>query len=405
MSDRSALVPVRPDPLAPREVAADFARTLRSGGRLFPAGEARKHPERLLRSPWLPSHRLRLFGATFYLTGLRFDEDIRFLVGYVALEQRRSPARPSIHPRVFYKDPSLSWRVASHVILDPDGNWIGKGDVRVTREGGERTLSSAEETCVLPFEMQSALDAISRSGKARKDLRAVPWLLRAAPPGRIEPYADFTDPRKRARRRGRIHGGKAIARLRRKGDPRSMEIDPGYEPDFDGGLLEVSASASQLYGGAVQKYRFLSVNGEVQHQLVLAPRHAWLNPPQALTQELSSYGVRTLDVEAPEELCVPGYEYHFVDEHAEPPQLHSQIPAGYAGPPSPEDSSRADASRWNEALPVIRRFRAWLRARKQPARTSTLAKLERQPARPSPKLRAAAGRGRSAQHQRSSRKS
>ncbi len=392
-------------------MAAEFRALVQGGAKLCPAGEARQQPSQLLRSAWLPRHRVQLFAATFYLTDLRFDEDIRFLVGYVALPESEGDERPSkIHPRIFYKDPSLSWRVASHVILDKQGNWIGKGDVRVSRVGGERVLHSAEETCVLPFELQSALDDVSRSQSARKDLRAVPLLLRAAPQGRIEPYADFSEPRRLARRRGRIHGGRSIARCTQTGDPSSMQFDPGYEPDFERGLVEVSRSASRLYGGTVRKFRFLSRNGEVQHQLVLGPRHAWLNPPQALTTELSTYGVRTLDVEAPEELCVPGYEYHFIDEHADPPRLHSQIPAGYAGEPSPEDPSRADASRWNEALPVIRLFRAWIETRawtesrgwiashagRSAPPQSAKPSVTRRLAPPSPRLRAAAGRRRSA---------
>ena len=394
-SPSAALRAARPDPTSPRDVAAEFRALVRSGAKLCPAGEARKQPSQLLRSAWLPRHRVRLFAATFYLTDLRFDEDIRFLVGYVALpEPDRGERIRKIHPRIFYKDPSLSWRVASHVILDRQGNWIGKGDVRVSRIDGERVLHSVEETCVLPFELQTAFDEVSRSHPARKDLRAVPLLLRAAPRGRIEPYADFSAPRRRARRRGRIHGGRSIARCVRRGDPSSMQFDPGYEPDFERGLVEVSRSASHLYGGTVRKFRFLSRNGEVQHQIVHGPHHAWLNPPQALTTELSTYGVRTLDVEAPEELCVPGYEYHFIDEHADPPCLHSQIPAGYAGEPSPQDPSRADASRWNEALPVIRHFRAWLAARAGREGTAHSAKpsVTRRPAPPSPKLRAAAGR-------------
>ena len=52
------------------------------------------------------------------------------------------------------------------------------------------------------------------------------------------------------------------------------------------------------------------------------PRHAWIIPPQATTTELSTYGVRTVDVEADEDVFVPGFEYHFMDgDH-----LHTQIP-------------------------------------------------------------------------------
>jgi len=358
-----ALVPsVRPDRLNPREVAADFRRLLREGAALLPAGEARDDPGRLLTPARMPRHRLRLFQATYFVTDLRFDHDIRFLIAYVALtEPSLGGGRVrSVHPRIVYKDPSLTWRVASHVILSDEGNWIGKGDVKWGRQDGERVLYSAEETSLLPYELQAALDTISRRGPARRDLRAVPLVLRAAPEGRIEPYADFSRPRERARARGRVHGGRPVARFRRRGDPGSLEFVRGYEPDFEGGVLEVSRSRSRLYGGAVRKFRVLSTSRTIQYQLVAAPRHAWVNPPQTLTTELSSFGVRTLDVEVPEELCVPGYEYHYLDEHADPPALHSQIPAGFAGPPNSNDPSRADASRWVEALPVVREFRAKL---------------------------------------------
>jgi hypothetical protein len=71
--------------------------------------------------------------------------------------------------------------------------------------------------------------------------------------------------------------------------------------------------------------------------------------------------VRTIDVEADDDLFVPGYEYHFVDETVNPPRLHSQIPEGFAGAASTVDPSRADASAWLERLPVIREFRQRLR--------------------------------------------
>ncbi|MGE0861935.1 MAG: hypothetical protein AB7P42_22675, partial [Gammaproteobacteria bacterium] len=112
-----------------------------------------------------------------------------------------------------------------------------------------------------------------------------------------------------------------------------------------------------LYGGEMRRFRVLSANREIQYLFMAAPRQAWLIPPQATTTELSSFGVRTVDVLAHEDLCVPGYEYHYLDESVEPPVFVSQIPAGHAGAPSAIDPSRADASAWLEALPVIREFR------------------------------------------------
>ncbi|TMA30338.1 MAG: hypothetical protein E6J87_18515 [Deltaproteobacteria bacterium] len=68
--------------------------------------------------------------------------------------------------------------------------------------------------------------------------------------------------------------------------------------------------------------------------------------------------MRAIDVHAAEELCVPGFEYCYVDETTQPPTLHSQIPEGFAGEPSELDPARLDASAWIERLPVIREFRA-----------------------------------------------
>ena len=101
--------------------------------------------------------------------------------------------------------------------------------------------------------------------------------------------------------------------------------------------------------------RCLSTNRRIQYQFVATPEYAWVNPPQTLTTELSTYGVRTLDVLTDEDLFLPAYEYH---EERDRAVLYSQIPAGYAGAAHPDDPDRADASAWIEALPVIRQFRA-----------------------------------------------
>jgi hypothetical protein len=108
-----------------------------------------------------------------------------------------------------------------------------------------------------------------------------------------------------------------------------------------------------MYGGAIRKLRILSKNRRIQYQFVASPRLAWIIPAQTLTTELSSYGVRTLDVLADEDLFVPGYEYHYLENG----ELYTQIPAGFAGATSEIDPTRADAGPWLERLPVIREFR------------------------------------------------
>jgi hypothetical protein len=102
----------------------------------------------------------------------------------------------------------------------------------------------------------------------------------------------------------------------------------------------------------------LSTNRRVQYLFLASPTHVWLGPPQLLTTELSTYGVRTHEVLADEDLFLPGYEYHEDGD--------SQIPASFAGAPHPDHPDRADTSAWLEALPVVRAFRAEVLQRTAP---------------------------------------
>ena len=347
---------ILPEEKSPRQVAREFRRLVACGLEIRPAGAARSRPSRLLAAGYTPKHEIRLFDATFYLAKLREDRNFRYFVGYVIPVAEG----PAAYPRIFYKDSSLVWRSATHYIRTDTENWIGKGDVKVVTLNGDELLCSAEETTNLPLEIQAAFDAASRAGgRVVRDERAVPLVLRRAPESRIEPYEDFAAPRRRARSnpRNRIHGGRRVAWFTREKDPTSLRFAPGFEPDFARGVVEESRSRSNLYGGEIRKFRILSRNRSIQYQFIAGPTLAWIIPPQALSTEITSYGVRTIDVAADEDLFVPGYEYHYVDESETPPQLHSQIPEGFAGAPSEVDPSRSDASPWIERLPVIRQFR------------------------------------------------
>ncbi len=345
---------VRPRRLSGAQVTREFRQRLARGAELRPAGSARRHPARLLSAGYTPKRRLDLFDTTFYLANIRQNEEIRFFVGYVV--QGRGEL---IHPRIFYKDLSLIWRSASHFVRSDDEHWIGKGDVRVIAEKGEEYVVSAESTTDLPLELQTAFERLAHATKVRYDDDAIEMVVRRAPQHRIEAYRDFTEPRRRAQSdpRNRIHGGRPVARFRRNNDPASLHFAAGYEPDFRKGILEVSASTSRLYGGRLRRYRILSRNGRIQYLFMAGPRHVWIVPPQATTSELSSYGVRTVDVVADDDLFVPGYEYHFADGGGKPAGWLDQIPKGFAGAIHPRDPTRSDASPWLDRLPVIREFR------------------------------------------------
>ncbi len=338
------------EPLTPAQIARRFRGMIEGGARLVPAGKGHRRPALLLSPRYLPRHEIRLFDASYFLGDYRFDDSVGFFVGYVVLGERSGNWDGAIWPRVFYKDSSLLWRVASHLVKDGGSVWIGKGDTRVEERGEWVYQHSAEETANLPYELQFALDELSRRGKKLRDTAAMELIVRAAPRGRIEPYVDFCAPRRNAAARHREHGGRPVARFLRKGDPASLRFARGYEPSFARGILEQDTSSSAFFGGPVKKMRVLATNRRIQYLFLAAPAHVWIGPPQLLTTELSSYGVRTLDVLADEDLFLPGYEYH--------EEAQSQIPAGFAGAPHPDNPDRADAAAWLEALPVIRAFRA-----------------------------------------------
>ncbi len=345
------VIGVAPERLAPPEVARRFRGLLADGARLVPAGRAKKRPEVLLER-YPPRYELHLFGARFFLGDYRYDDAVGFLVGYVVLGEPGTESAARIWPRVFYKDSSLLWRVASHFVRDGGQVWIGKGDTRLEERGEWVLRHSAEETANLPFELTFALDELSRRARRRRDDAAIPLVVRAAPRGRIEAYADFCAPRRAAAARFRENGGRAVARFLHQGEPSSLRFARGYSPDLARGVVERGTSSSAFFGGRIEKFRVLSQNRRVQYLFLTSPTHVWLGPPQLLTTELSSYGVRVHDVDADEDVFLPGYEYHEEGE--------SQIPAGFAGAPHPDNPDRADAAAWLEALPVVQTFRAAL---------------------------------------------
>jgi hypothetical protein len=345
--------------MTPRQVAREFRRLIDSGAKIRCAGDARAEPESLLSGGYTPKYKIGLFDTTYYLTNVRQNPDIRFFVAYVVQKNPRT-ARTEIYPRIFYKDISLIWRSASHFVRSEDENWIGKGEMRTYVIDGEEIEQSVEETTDLPLEIQTALETLSRKAhRVPFDQSAIALVLRRGHDDRIEPYRDFLEPRVRARSdpRNLINRGRSIARFTRKNDPTSLRFAKGFEPDFERGAIEVGTSKSKLYGGHLKRFRMLSKNRKIQYLFFAGPRSVWIIPPQTTEANLTSYGVRAIDVIAAEHLCIPGYEYHFLDHSEDPPVRVSQIPAGFAGAASEFDPSRADASPWLDRLPVIREFR------------------------------------------------
>jgi hypothetical protein len=369
---RQIVPSVEPAPASAAQVAREFHALLDSGAKLHVAGRARRDPRSLLERGYTPKHRIDLFDTRIYLSNVRQNPELRFYVAWV-VPPVAPGRRPDVHARIFYKDLSLVWRSASHMTYDHDGSvWIGKGAVREhIIDAHTFSVESVESTTDLPLEIQNALEQCMHALKRVPGDRAVLELvLRRGATDRVEPYDDFVRPRERAAAdpRNRINGGRSIARFRRNGDPRSLEFVPGYEPDFARGILERTTTRSTLYGGRLRRFRILSRNREIQYLFFAGRWQVWIVPPQATTTELSSYGVRTIDVVADDDAFLAGWEYHYFDPDLDPPGWFSQIPEGYVGRPCPLDPNKADASPWLDDLPVVREFRQKV-LRRRPTRS------------------------------------
>lgn len=346
-------------PRSPQAVARSFRALLDDGAVLVAGGKPLMRPAILVRGSCAPRHELELdpFGLRIFLSNVHQNPDLRFLVGYV---MDRAPRRPRIYARIFYKDTALMWRAASHLVKDRGEFWIGKGDVTTVEIDGHAHLCSLESTTDLPFELQLALEQAARSAESIPvNDRILERVLRRAPAGRITPYADFTRLRRRASAepRNRINRGRSVASFARKHEPDSLRFAKGFEPDLSRGIVEILDLESGYYGGHVQLFRVLSTNQKIQYGFMAAPQQVWIIPPQALTTELTTFALRTINVAIDEDLCVPGYEFHYMDETDDGLALHSQIPPGFAGAHHPQDEDRADASPWIDQLPIVRAFR------------------------------------------------
>lgn len=342
---------------SPGRVARELRALIAGGARVRVAGRA-CGAEDLFALGHTPKHKIELFGTRFYLANARQNPELRFIVAYVVQDHATS-GRTEIHPRIFYKDLSLVWRSASH-FSNEDGLWVGKGDTEVVFSDGYEVVTSRESTTDLPLEMQSALESLLRwTRRPRGDGRVLGLVLRESGGDRIAPYADFTRARERAAANtgNLVNGGRKVARFTRRNDPTSLRFVSGFEPDFRDGILETGRGKSRLYGGVVRRFRILSRNRQIQYLFFAAPKHVWIAAPQATTTELSTYGVRTIDVLADDDLFIPGYEYHYLEDEDDPSSLYSQIPDGFAGPGCPHDDQKADASPWLDRIGVIRDFR------------------------------------------------
>jgi hypothetical protein len=371
---QTAIVPsVEPSPLAPKDVLAEMRRLVAGGAKIRPAGLAKDDPLVFLRGRYAPTSLIELFDTRFFLSDYFQTPQLRFFIAYIVQPGAGGKVR-SIFPRIIYKDGSLIWRTASHMVSSDDDFWIGKGDIRSEIIGDEEHYESVESTTDLPFEMQTALEVVARRTiRIRSEAAALDLVLRNAPASRVRAYRDFTALRELAASNPRnlINGGRPIATFGRKGgkkDPSALRIVRGYEPDFRHGILEKAESRSVLYGGNLERYRILSKNRRIQYLFFSGPLQVWIIPPQATTIQLSSFGVRTVDVVVDDDFCCPGYEYHFLDDTVDPPAFYSQIPEGYAGEVGPNDPSRADASPWLNRMPVIEEFRREVLGRRRATR-------------------------------------
>jgi len=352
-------------PASQAQVTREFGKLLNMDSRLIVVGDARDNPHELFNHGLKPKFKIDLFDTQYFLTGIQQIPELRFVVGYIVqprVSRKATAERPAydISARIIYKDLSLVWRTTSHFTFVDDAIWIGKGDTRSRFVGDDEYISSDESTTDVPLEILTALeDLTSKSRRPRQGRKSIDLVLRRARGDRIQPFSDFTNPRRRAHAnpRNRINRGRSIARFTRKNDPTSLKITAGFEPDFNNGIVEKSQSRSSMYGGKLRRYRILSTNRKIQYFFIAGPQHVWIIPPQTLTTELSSFGLRTVDVIADDDLFIPGYEYHYYEDTPDGQRLHSQIPPGFVGDICPSHEDKADASPWLEQISIIKQFR------------------------------------------------
>ena len=354
---------VAPKNWSTKQVGLEFKRLLANGYRLETKGQAKNRAPDYLSRTRPPKHSVDLFGIRYFLSDIRREAGFRFFIAYLVMPQV-GIHRKRIYPRIFYKDSSLIWRSASHLIKTNNEHWVGKGDLKPVVEDGNINYYSAEETTNLPYEIDAALDIISRSSpEVIVDKIAQEMVLRNAPEDRVEPYSDFTLPRTKAMKNPdySINDSHKIAWFAKPSDPGSLSFAPGFKPDFKHGLIDTSESRSKMYGGLITKYRIASKNRQVQYLFITGKTQAWIIHPQPLDNLLISYGVRAVDANIDDDLGIPGFEFHYLEHENEPDSLYSQIPKGFVGPASEADPDRASASPWIEKLSVMKDFRKHLK--------------------------------------------
>lgn len=336
----------------------DELKSLVQTGALSIAGLGSRTPEVFFRGKLAAKHKIDLFETRFYFSNVIQIPELRFFVCYVVQPGQRQ--RWQIYPRIIYKDLSLVWRSASHFTQVADQIWIGKGDVIEVEQDGHEMIVSNEATTDLPLEMQTAVEGLLEYSRRPMNGKGILELvLRKSPDDRIQPYRDFTAPRRlaAANPKNLIYRGRRIARFTRRHVPESLKVVKGFEPDFLNGIIERGHSQSRLYGGKLLRFRILSSNRKIQYYFFAGAKHVWIAPPQALTTQLSSFGVRTVDVGADDDLFIPGYEYHHYEETRNGLELYSQIPEGFVGEICEIDDAKADASPWLDRLPWVQQFR------------------------------------------------
>ena len=76
-------------------------------------------------------------------------------------------------------------------------------------------------------------------------------------------------------------------------------------------------------------------SGELQEVIASAakePLRLWNVGPSVFFDIAALAPGDPIDVLGDDDLCIPGYEYHFLDDSEDPPVMFSQIPEGFAGP-------------------------------------------------------------------------
>ncbi len=310
--------------------------------------------EELMNAGFQPHYKIVVNGVAYYVSEPYTPSHGRASFVYYFYRKNPKTGEEEIFTRSVYRSNSQNvLRVASH--RRPERRWIGKG--------------LGQATTTLPLELQSTFEKIYQTALSKGKLEkkeAFYEILRAKDShmpadsfmksmiayerGEEAEQKDEKEPEEQIligkfneHDRDQIEFIKGEMIFPR-GIPETFGFTPGFEPDFENGVVETFETDNPVYGGKVTSYRIISKNKEAQYLFNVDMKgRVWIGDVQGTHSEITRFGVRKNTIYIPSDFLTPANEYE------------SEIPEGYKG--EWQHSDYWDASAYIDKLPVVQEFR------------------------------------------------